>query len=85
MQTYYLLSVQEESIRRAVCVCECVCTFKLTLCRGAHTGESALIALGVTVDGLVGLKENKPNTHLRHSSTYKKYEKYIHSVTKCPV
>lgn len=48
----------------------CVSTFKLTFGRGAHTGECPLIALSVTVDGLVGLKANKPNMYLRLSSTY---------------
>lgn len=58
--------------QKCVFVCACVCAFKLTLGRGAHAGQPALIALSITVDGLVGLKENKPNPQLRHSSTYTK-------------
>lgn len=40
----------------------CVCAFELTLSCGVHTGESGLVAFGVTVDGLVGLRANRPTS-----------------------
>lgn len=46
----------------------CVCQ-QLTLCCGAHVGESVLIALTITTDCLVGLREKKADMHLLYSST----------------
>lgn len=51
----------------------CVCALEPTLFCGAHTGESVLIAFGITVDGLVCLRENKSNMHPLHSSTSQRY------------
>lgn len=56
-------SQEVECVR--VCACE-----QLTLCRGAHVGESVLIALTITVDCLVGLRERGQIRFLLHSSTH---------------
>lgn len=39
---------------------------RLTLCSGAHVGESVLIALTITTDSLVGLTEKRADMHLLH-------------------
>ncbi len=65
--TQFVVSCTESPCRqygslRRLCVCVSLSVSlslsqQLTLCCGAHVGESVLIALTITVDCLVGLRE----------------------------